>query len=1148
MTKNMTMPQQDSAAKDSLKANFEDKPAGFTGQCPLQQQEVAIFPVRYAVDEAPQNPDEPAPNPIPVDWQGHQSLPRLHKRTYTLRQLRDGWVYVVNRTTNTLDEYQVQGSSFSKVSQGSAESGDLPNCAEATSHLLYPRDHELFLAYSSVEWTPYTRERMTDPELQSRWMRELDLASYARTLDAPHCAPLKQLAESVADIDAGQAVAGQRFDSTTTPSEPIDTDAQYKSALGSDTVLGSVPDQDSALFIALDDNLGILDDLSMQAAGPAIELAAFEAEHMHRLTIAEHVEMLAGSNFSELESEMGLTPDEFYQFKQKAQRYLTAKATHRKDVQRPSQFSGISSSIESIRLENELNAEYGDNIASQLNALIDQWAARNDLRDQVRFEESQQFSFEKRQELAVIQAALTPSLADLIAWLGHLGSDPLCVFHDQTDENQCLSLISNADAWLGFLAQNQVGQSWFVNEYAAPQTLLGLALYNFDAELASGIEQLANEFLDEEGISLAIGSSVAKRTQEVSDVLSNETIRNSKIFQRLSQPAQQSFNTLIKVASTHFDKLWEGFEYKLLPAISSRLAPQWRTIGYVTITIAIQTQLDVIIPTVVKDPEYRQKLARWTRSEIMLKRQISAQQRVVRTGNTHDQRAADIHVRRLTSDLDKLTAEMPQQIVARGTIQAQTQSTEIQQRLVALQTLGRAELAAQMELKARDYGAYIRRVNDWVKNNFNRGFAGLITVLNIWNVHAAMIEARSDGEWSQDDSLSVGTAVATMLSGLTALSLMPMWSRMAQLTGSITLSNGTSKTVLLTKAASNKWITGREHRALFKTFATRAIAMSGLAVIASLAEGWQIWGEIGRARANDEKILNSAKFLAVVGFGVVGTYQLVVGSFGWFGGAAAGAVFAPWTLVAAAVLGSILLISSAILENIKREGFKLWLHRSRWSKSDSGYWQDTEDGHKDEMRSLHEVLMRPTILAQTLKRKSSDRYNPNRGGVWLKLVLPPDLAGRDIRIQPLMVTEGSWFSADRETSYRSGMYAGYFSQGNWISLDELAEWDSLDVRRYRHHPAAQYQTSDWRLWLVHLPFNKGMDRMEIEIQYPPTMLQRPDNLGYRLSIDLSGMQTGTLHENPYLRGQVAEPNDTFERMVLDGIPSGSRNSFTLGVI
>lgn len=570
----MTMLQQDSATKDSLRASFEDKPVCATGQCPLQQQEVAIFPVRYAIDEASENPDEPGPNPIPADWQGHQSLPQLHKRTYTLRQLRDGWLYVVNRTTNTLDEYQVTGASFSKLSGGDNEEGGMPSCGASTSHLLYPRDNELLLAYSSVQWTPYTRERMADTELQSRWMRPLDLASYARTLSAPHCAPLKQLADTVADIDQGQAEAGQRFDSTTTPTEAQDSETLFKAALGSDTILGSVPDQDSALFIALDDNLGMLDDLSMQAAGPSLELAQFESEHIHRLTIAENVELLSGVDFSELESQVCLSPEEFHQFKQKAQSYLTAKQQYAADRRKPGEFSSVASSVASIKLENELTAEYGGGCIEPLNKMVEQWAARSDLRQQVRFEEAQQYSVEKRQELTALQFDLTPSLEDLIAWLKHLGSDPVCLFHDQTDEDQCLSLLTNADAWLSFLSQDEKSQQWFIGEYAAPQTLLGLAIYNFDSELSSAIEQIANEFVEEDGISLVTGSSVVKRGAEIYSALSNEVIRNSRIFQSLSRPAQQALDTLINVASKNFEKLWQGFEYKLLPAISSRLRPK----------------------------------------------------------------------------------------------------------------------------------------------------------------------------------------------------------------------------------------------------------------------------------------------------------------------------------------------------------------------------------------------------------------------------------------------------------------------------------------------------------------------------------------------------------------------------------------------
>ncbi|MFT6466253.1 MAG: hypothetical protein ACJARL_003074 [Halopseudomonas sp.] len=197
------------------------------------------------------------------------------------------------------------------------------------------------------------------------------------------------------------------------------------------------------------------------------------------------------------------------------------------------------------------------------------------------------------------------------------------------------------------------------------------------------------------------------------------------------------------------------------------------------------------------------------------------------------------------------------------------------------------------------------------------------------------------------------------------------------------------------------------------------------------------------------------------------------------------------------------------------------------------------------MRALHEVLMRPTILAQTIKDDTSGR---NSRGVWIKLVLPPDVAGNDISIHPVMVTEGGWLTEDRETSYRSGMYSSYFAQGNWVALDQVAEWITLDIRRYRHQPPAQYQANDWRVWLVHVPHSKGMDKMEVEIHYPPSMLQRPDGKGYRFSIDLRGMQAGILHDNPYIHGQVTEPNDKVERLVIDKIPARSRSVFTLGVI
>lgn len=1135
----MTSMRTPSEIRDNLFATFADKPMTSIGQCPLQQVEIAIFPVRYALDEAAHTSGEPGPHPIPATWQGAASLPVLHTRTYTQRQLRDGWLYVIDQTANTLDEYRVQDATFSK--QAAAAGG---SAEPALGHLLYPRGHQLLLAYSSVKWSEYTHERMADPAEQARWMRPLDLAGYAHTMQAPHCAALTEIAEHVADIDPGTAKADLRFDSTLVATQAQDAEQACKPALGSDRVLACVPDQDSALFIALDDPLGILEDLSMQAAGPALALAQFEEQHMHRLTVAQYVEMLAGADFSDLETTLNVDDQAFHTFKRKAQRYLDARVMQQFDAAN----GGTVGLQQAIKERDLLIAEYGEDIVDRVDRLLAQWRARDSLRGQVRFGEAQQYVLEKRAELDGHQASLNICLEDLIVWLKRLGTDPLCVFHDQTEESQCLSLIEHADAWLGLLTQHEAGRDWVIKDYAEPNTLMGLAHYNFDKELASNIDRLAQEFTEQEGINLAVAGSVAKRSQEITDVLSNETIRNSALFQRMSQPAQRAYDTLLKVASQHFEDLWEAFEYKLLPAVSSRLGPQWKPVAYLTISVAVQSTVDEIKPYLILDPEYRQKHARWTRQVVMVTRKLNAQSHVARTGARHDRQAATRDVRQLKQQLDNLMLEMPAKILARGEIHQQTQHTAIQQRTFTIETLGRAELAQQLEAKAKDYGSYIKRANDWVKNNINKGLAGLVTVLNFWNVHTAMADAGASGEWTIKDQLSVSTAAATMLSGLTALAIMPVWARMAQLTGTAVIGQEALQ-IRLVDAAAKYWHPDHgQHKALFKTFAKRAFAMSGLAVIASVAETFQIKEKIDNANSEAEKLALQSKRVLTIGMGGVGTFQVFRSLGVFFGSRAAGFVFAPWIIVAFAIAGAAYLIVSLVADSLKLEGLKLWLYRSSWSNSKADYWPDTEEGNKDELRALQEVLLRPTIVAQTLKGKISELNNPNRNGVWLKLVLPPDVADHNIRIYPIMVTEGGWFSRDRQTGYRANLYADYFAEGNWIDIKQLGDWELLDVSKYRDQLPAQYVPEDWRIWLVHLPHRWGMDRLEVEIHYPPDILGRPDTLGYRFNIDLDGMKTGSLYENPYVHGQVAEPDNGSKPLVIDSIPAGTRNVLTLGVL
>ncbi|QYX50195.1 MULTISPECIES: toxin VasX [unclassified Pseudomonas] len=95
-----------------LYQEFTNAPMG-RGQCAFRQAEVAIFPVRYALDESPLSKgSSQGPNPLPAGWSSKQ--PPLQTRSYTLRQLRDGWLYVWNSVDQTFHEYQVNAEYFTR--------------------------------------------------------------------------------------------------------------------------------------------------------------------------------------------------------------------------------------------------------------------------------------------------------------------------------------------------------------------------------------------------------------------------------------------------------------------------------------------------------------------------------------------------------------------------------------------------------------------------------------------------------------------------------------------------------------------------------------------------------------------------------------------------------------------------------------------------------------------------------------------------------------------------------------------------------------------------------------------------------------------------------------------------------------------------
>ncbi|XQU08246.1 hypothetical protein P4544_17515 [Halomonas sp. LY9] len=150
----------DNTDAQARNAAFDETPIG-GGVCPLLL-DVTLFPVRYAIDEAPEQAGAPHPHPLSEQWQS-PGYPAIDTRGYTLRQLRDGWLYVwvEEDGEQRIDEYVVEGATFN-----------------GEPHLTYSTCNAIALAYSPVQWTERIREHMLEnAESRQLTMRSVNLMS-----------------------------------------------------------------------------------------------------------------------------------------------------------------------------------------------------------------------------------------------------------------------------------------------------------------------------------------------------------------------------------------------------------------------------------------------------------------------------------------------------------------------------------------------------------------------------------------------------------------------------------------------------------------------------------------------------------------------------------------------------------------------------------------------------------------------------------------------------------------------------------------------------------------------------------------------------------------------------------------------------------
>lgn len=174
------------AEADRVAKTFEHVDINSTvQQCPASQSQIFVIPVRYSLSEEPAS--HPASQPG-VEPQSHPMAARL---------LRTGFVYVW-QGRGPLQRYAMALNKLLRTQE--LDDDDTIVQVGSLSGVALDKHQEAWMLYSEIPLNPASYQQLSEPEHRTKRMRRLDLRQVANTLQAPHCPPLKDASQVMAEL------------------------------------------------------------------------------------------------------------------------------------------------------------------------------------------------------------------------------------------------------------------------------------------------------------------------------------------------------------------------------------------------------------------------------------------------------------------------------------------------------------------------------------------------------------------------------------------------------------------------------------------------------------------------------------------------------------------------------------------------------------------------------------------------------------------------------------------------------------------------------------------------------------------------------------------------------------------------------------
>ncbi|MDF7793998.1 T6SS effector BTH_I2691 family protein [Pseudomonas syringae] len=1083
-------------------ATFAKIPATATSLCPFRKPEVAIVPVRYALDRSRY---DAAPEKLKPLLKGSRwaVMPKLKTRSYTLRQLYDGYVYVYDETAEVLHEYAVSAATgnLSRIVWTDAQLGSDQRSggSDAKPFLLYPRNNLLRIAFSAQQWTWRIFEHLrSNPASRASWMKMLDLKRYCMTMAEPDTLPLNRIAEAVADIDKEHVVDDDRFaDSAVPTSESSSEETQpLFSPIGADVFWqGSVEDQDSSLLIALDDPLAIFNDLGMQLAADQAAYRNWQAEHEHKIQIAQTVTTLCGaeSEPEKLPASVRNNAALTHQYLSDVEAYFEQCMFEQEQIGNNTAPGGallLSDVFKSPEMRRSLQTRYG---SAPSDEALQAWKDRHKWRREVDLSGARQYLQQHLPTGDTLLQQVRDTQSDFRQWSTHLGTEPLKLFVDPTHPESLLYLQTLMLNLQIIYAQDNTASAWLAEQETNDSSLFGTLRYGFSPALKHALHQEANALLN----GLGDITNLATRIGELNGTLNHQGFADKPWMKALKQPVQDTFKALGQLASNAGKATFESILLAWVP-IDSRLAvgKQQNIVALIRTLLIGQILLDSKARIAI-DHTMLAKLKNWISEWRVLNKQISDIRRSWLYPTAYNPRKSIAsHLRALEQKLRLHELSMPALLDYQNNQYAKQLQDEIRLHFQSGKAITKEWLSSA------------RRWLDGLG-----GIAGSITwgviMLNFINTAFTYRDLTRDGDFSAKDIGKVTYGLGYSFNLLMAVFVEAPW---AVIRDAKPLSVGGYNIGILDKSAAYWKARGNAVWGdAIRGFRGSMVAMGAFGIAAAL-EAIDISNDRSKLKTSAEKNATVIKGLAVAAMGLASFAQLLTGLS--LASRLTTVVMSPWFSLALLIAGTIYLFATMVLNYFKQDSVGWWLRKCCWSRTPEHRHANTAQEQNNEIRSLLQIQLSPQIYVKSTVHYE-DRYLGKgdyisvavQNGAGIQVRLPGTLRGSSVSVN-VISSKRPWGVLPVEKIDRS-VQADFLDRGQFRNVKQFGTLTNKPAGKAYDdftYPLMPPQNEDviWETWV---PLDKDASYLELQIYYPfhlASSSQSDTGYSFQLELDTKG--------------------------------------------